>query len=113
MLQAWQEWGAACVDRFNGMFAFAIWDRRDRSVSLVRDRYGIKSPARICPEPSEAEQADCQIVESPVAPGHRLVDEGFLDPSRQRGRAIGLDDEIRLTYRELTALIEDAVKQLR
>jgi L-fuculose-phosphate aldolase len=79
----------------------------------LRDRYGIKSPARICPEPSEAAQADCQIVESPVAPGHRLVDEGFLDPSRQRGRAIGPDDEIRLTYRELTALIEDAVKQLR
>lgn len=79
----------------------------------LRDRYGIKSPARICPEPSEAEQADCQIVESPVAPGHRLVDEDFLDPARQRGRPIGPDDEIRLTYRELTALIEDAVKQLR
>src|SRR5574338_1221177 len=68
----------------------------------LRDRYGIKSPARICPEPSEAEQADCQIVESPVAPGHRLVDEEFLETSRQRGRAIGPDDEIRLTYRELT-----------
>lgn len=79
----------------------------------LRDRYGIKSPARICPEPSEAEQADCQIVESPVAPGHRLVDGDFLDPARQRGRPIGPDDEIRLTYRELTALIEDAVKQLR
>jgi L-fuculose-phosphate aldolase len=75
----------------------------------LRDRYGIKSPARICPEPSEAEQADCQIVESPVAPGRRLVPEGQLMP----GRAIGPDDEIRLTYRELTALIEDAVKQLK
>jgi asparagine synthase (glutamine-hydrolysing) len=42
VLNAWIEWGADCVTRFNGMFAFAIWDKRDHSLYLVRDRYGVK-----------------------------------------------------------------------
>lgn len=42
VLNAWNEWGAACVARFNGMFAFAVWDRREQSLFLARDRYGIK-----------------------------------------------------------------------
>ncbi len=42
VLNAWVEWGASCVKRFNGMFAFAIWDKLQRSLHLVRDRYGIK-----------------------------------------------------------------------
>jgi asparagine synthase (glutamine-hydrolysing) len=42
VLNAWAEWGKDCVTRFNGMFAFAIWDRREKSLFLVRDRYGIK-----------------------------------------------------------------------
>jgi asparagine synthase (glutamine-hydrolysing) len=42
ILNAWVEWGADCVIRFNGMFAFAIWDKREQSLYLVRDRYGIK-----------------------------------------------------------------------
>jgi len=42
VLNAWIEWGVNCVNRFNGMFAFAIWDKREQSLFLVRDRYGIK-----------------------------------------------------------------------
>ncbi len=42
VLNAYAEWGPSCVDRFNGMFAFAIWDRRARELFLARDRYGIK-----------------------------------------------------------------------
>ena len=42
VLNAWMEWGADCITRFNGMFAFAIWDKRQQSLFLVRDRYGIK-----------------------------------------------------------------------
>jgi len=42
VLNAWAAWGLKALDRFNGMFAFAIWDRRERELLLVRDRYGIK-----------------------------------------------------------------------
>jgi len=42
LLNAWVQWGRDCVSRFNGMFAFAIWDKRDQSLYLARDRYGIK-----------------------------------------------------------------------
>jgi asparagine synthase (glutamine-hydrolysing) len=42
LLNAWLEWGDASVEKFNGMFAFAIWNSRDKTVHLVRDRYGIK-----------------------------------------------------------------------
>lgn len=42
LLNAWVEWGPACVTRFNGMFAFAVWDKREQALFLVRDRYGIK-----------------------------------------------------------------------
>jgi asparagine synthase (glutamine-hydrolysing) len=35
-------WGTAALDRFNGMFAFALWDRQERRMLLARDRYGIK-----------------------------------------------------------------------
>jgi asparagine synthase (glutamine-hydrolysing) len=42
VLHAYEEWGPACLDRFNGMFAFAIWDRRSRRLFLARDRFGIK-----------------------------------------------------------------------
>lgn len=42
VLHAYEQWGTACVNRFNGMFAFAIWDRRRRRLFLARDRYGIK-----------------------------------------------------------------------
>jgi asparagine synthase (glutamine-hydrolysing) len=42
VLHAFEEWGASCLERFNGMFAFAIWDRRSRRLFLARDRFGIK-----------------------------------------------------------------------
>jgi asparagine synthase (glutamine-hydrolysing) len=42
IVHAWEEWGEACVERFRGMFAFAIWDRNRRTLFLARDRLGIK-----------------------------------------------------------------------
>lgn len=42
ILYAYAEWGEQALLRFNGMFAFAIWDRVRKEVFLARDRYGIK-----------------------------------------------------------------------
>lgn len=42
VLYAYKEWGFKCLDKFNGMFAFAIWDRHAQTLFLARDRYGIK-----------------------------------------------------------------------
>ena len=42
LLAAFAEWGADCLPRLNGMFAFAIWDEHERTLTLARDRLGIK-----------------------------------------------------------------------
>jgi asparagine synthase (glutamine-hydrolysing) len=42
ILAAYAEWGSACVTRFVGMWAFAIWDKRRRELFCSRDRFGIK-----------------------------------------------------------------------
>src|SRR4051812_16594745 len=42
VLHAYEEWGAACVERFIGMFAFVIWDEPARTLFAARDRLGIK-----------------------------------------------------------------------
>jgi asparagine synthase (glutamine-hydrolysing) len=42
LLHSYAEWGEECVGRFNGMFAFVLWDRTRQELFLARDRYGIK-----------------------------------------------------------------------
>ena len=42
LLLSYIEWGLKCVDKFRGMFAFAIWDNIKKKVFLVRDRIGVK-----------------------------------------------------------------------
>lgn len=42
VLNALARWGARAIERFNGMFALAFWDRKERRLLLARDRYGIK-----------------------------------------------------------------------
>lgn len=42
ILNAYIQWGAGAVSRFNGMFGFAIWDKVEKKLFLARDRYGIK-----------------------------------------------------------------------
>jgi L-fuculose-phosphate aldolase len=86
----------------------------------LRGTYGIKAPAPICAEPDEsrdpgagaatvAADAACQVVQAPEGGGMRLV------PDRLDGRFRPPDDdaEIRLTYRQLSALIEEAIRSLK
>ena len=77
----------------------------------LRGKYGVEAPAPICADDEPpGENADCQVVQAPSSPGERLVDD--RSPTRVPAE-VGSGGEIRLTYRELTALIEDAVKALK
>jgi L-fuculose-phosphate aldolase len=97
----------------------------------LRGMYGIASPAPICTDDTTAPggaQLDCQVVQAPESTA-RLVPHGpslsdalidRLNDARSAANGAqmtasrpGTDEEIRLTYRELTALIEDAVRQLK
>lgn len=42
ILVGYMEWGSACVDHYNGIFAFAIWDDQEETLYLARDRIGVK-----------------------------------------------------------------------
>ncbi|MBX6329661.1 MAG: asparagine synthase (glutamine-hydrolyzing) [Pseudolabrys sp.] len=42
VLEALAAWGPKAIERFNGIFAFVLWDRRERRLLLARDRYGVK-----------------------------------------------------------------------
>ena len=42
IVHAWQAWGDACLHRLRGMFAFALWDRKQQTLFLARDRMGVK-----------------------------------------------------------------------
>src|SRR5688572_3557882 len=42
ILAAYNKWGKACLDRFIGMFAIAIWDEKKKTAFVARDRFGVK-----------------------------------------------------------------------
>jgi L-fuculose-phosphate aldolase len=79
----------------------------------LRGMYGIAAPAPICTDdtqpPVDDGQLACQVVQAPETAGARLVPD---NPAVPASGASVTDGEIRLTYRELTALIEDAVRAL-
>jgi L-fuculose-phosphate aldolase len=90
----------------------------------LRGTYGIKAPAPICPDPtvavellSSGDPATCQVVQAPEGGGQRLVPDvidGRAEVSLPTAAASADDEaEIRLTYRELSALIEEAIRSLR
>jgi L-fuculose-phosphate aldolase len=81
----------------------------------LRGRYGIATPAPICPEPTGVPAAgtddpSCQVLFAPSAPGARLVSDRPGAAGSQS--SVGTDGEIRLTYAQLTTLIDEAVREI-
>jgi L-fuculose-phosphate aldolase len=76
----------------------------------LRGMYGIAAPAPLCADGSDGavDQVLCQVLEAPESSTERLVPD--VSSALQRASR---DGEIRLTYGELTALITDAVRNLR
>ncbi|MFN0096345.1 MAG: asparagine synthase (glutamine-hydrolyzing) [Dehalococcoidia bacterium] len=91
ILRAYQQWGAEFVSRLNGMFAFAIWDGRARSLFLARDRFGEK-PLFIARTPRSLVFASEMKAILAVRPGlraanphsvHRYLSRGDLNLDQQ------------------------------
>jgi L-fuculose-phosphate aldolase len=76
----------------------------------LRDRYGITAPAPICAEPEPEGDPNCQIIVAPSASGDRLVPDTSV--AHPPAATVGTAGEIRLTYAQLTALVDEAVKQV-
>jgi len=72
VLHAYEEWGEGCLPRFNGIFAFAVWDTPRRRLLLARDRFGVK----------------------PLY--YRLTDEALLFASEVKGILAAPDVEVRV-----------------
>ncbi len=85
----------------------------------LRGTYGIAAPAPICPDPAPGTDADavCQVVQAPASPGERLVPASVTADAPDALDApghivVGTDGGIRLTYAQLTELIDEAVKEI-
>jgi L-fuculose-phosphate aldolase len=81
-------------------------------LQALRGRYGIAAPAPICPDPSPADDPTCQVIVAPSSPGARLVPDTSVANRGSGPVSVGTDGEIRLTYGQLTALVDEAVRQL-
>lgn len=88
ILHAFDAWGPACLERFNGMWAFAIWDPLEKRLFMARDRFGVK-PLHILHRESEI-----FAIASETSAFRHL--EGFrreIDPGRL---ATGIENVFRL-----------------
>jgi len=78
IVHAWEEWGPDCVDRLDGQFAFALWDRRQKMLFLARDRLG-KKPLHYAATPSGMVFAS-ELCAFADLPGLNLrIDPGAVD----------------------------------
>jgi asparagine synthase (glutamine-hydrolysing) len=80
IVHAYEEWGDDCVDRFRGMFAFAIWDERRQRLLLVRDRLGVK-PLYWAIVPPTSDRGERLIFGSEIK---ALLESGLLEARENR-----------------------------
>jgi asparagine synthase (glutamine-hydrolysing) len=125
ILQAYLAWGDGCVERLAGMFAFAIWDRRNRSLLLARDRVGKKPlyvwregrrvafaselkalrAGGLCPDALDPEALDCYFTFGYI-PSPRTVYRGVRKLAAARCVTVTADGERERTYWRLAGIEE-------
>ncbi len=94
LLQAYIEWGASCLDRLNGIFAFAIWNERDEQLFLARDRVGVKPLFYSEPRPgtflfgSEPKAILAHPCVQPVVGREGLAEIFAVGPARTPGHGV-------------------------
>ncbi|MCL2725049.1 MAG: asparagine synthase (glutamine-hydrolyzing) [Polyangiaceae bacterium] len=99
VLQAWAEWGEDSLLRFNGQFAFALWDKLEKTLTLVRDRLGVR-PVHTCVHAgrlyfaSEAKAIFAANRDIPRALDPRGIDETFTfwSPIAPRTAFVAVDE---------------------
>src|SRR3954470_18182672 len=97
IIHLYEEDGAACVERLDGMFAFAIWDARRRRLLLARDRLGVKPLYYARPAGGFVFGSEAKAVLAPPAVARELEEDalgdyltfGFTPPPRTLFRGIG------------------------
>ena len=117
ILQAYLAWGEACVERLNGMFAFAIWDARHRRLFLARDRVGKKPlyfhrqgsrfafaselkalrAGGLCPDDVDPEALDCYFTFGYI-PAPRTIYRGVRKLQAARHLFVDAAGERETTY---------------
>ncbi len=99
VLAAFIKWGPECLNRFNGMFAFAVWDNETRSLFIARDRLGIKPLYYKL-------DSEFLIFSSEIRP---ILKSGLFSPRLDKN---GLNDYIRYQTVHAPNTIIDGVKML-
>lgn len=93
LLTSYMEWGAGCVEHFNGIFAFAVWDVLQQSLFLARDRFGVKPLFyTLCGDSflfsSELKALLAHPLTKPVIDAEGLAEVFALGPSRTAGHGV-------------------------
>jgi asparagine synthase (glutamine-hydrolysing) len=92
ILHAYKEWGSSCLQRFNGMFAFVIYDKKQMKIFAARDRFGVKplyfwrSPEGLLAFVSEIKQLTVLPGWNPSLNGQRgydFLNWGLIDHTRE------------------------------
>lgn len=101
LVAAYGEWGEECLDHLLGMFAFVVWDERDKTVFVARDRFGIKPLYYVASNSGVAMASEIK----------QLLDLPGAERRMNRDRAIDFLSEGLLNHTEDTLF--EGVQQIR